>query len=135
MEGWRVALRSVFFFFFFKQKTAYEIGWCDWSSDVCSSDLPAENHAGPGWGGRNQGLHGNRPRGRPRRRVRQRQVARHSREGDTRLATKAGLMPSMRPQIKQVSVLGHGGFRKLSYAEWGSPKAARTVVCVHGVSR
>src|SRR5881394_4380287 len=29
----------VFVFFFFKQKTAYEIGWCDWSSDVCSSDL------------------------------------------------------------------------------------------------
>src|SRR3712207_991243 len=27
-------------FFFFKQKTAYEI-WRDWSSDVCSSDLPA----------------------------------------------------------------------------------------------
>src|SRR2546427_4332389 len=26
------------FFFFFKQKTAYEID-CDWSSDVCSSDL------------------------------------------------------------------------------------------------
>src|SRR2546430_15418916 len=25
-------------FFFFKQKTAYEID-CDWSSDVCSSDL------------------------------------------------------------------------------------------------
>src|SRR5213596_4173337 len=30
-------------FFFFKQKTAYEIRPCDWSSDVCSSDLP-----GPG---------------------------------------------------------------------------------------
>ncbi len=31
-------------FFFFKQKTAYEIYQCDWSSDVCSSDLaqPAE---------------------------------------------------------------------------------------------
>ena len=28
-----------FFFFFFKQKTAYEIGTGDWSSDVCSSDL------------------------------------------------------------------------------------------------
>src|SRR6266478_2780424 len=28
----------LFFFFFFKQKTAYEID-CDWSSDVCSSDL------------------------------------------------------------------------------------------------
>src|SRR5213596_372191 len=28
-------------FFFFKQKTAYEIRPCDWSSDVCSSDLEA----------------------------------------------------------------------------------------------
>src|ERR1044071_1686129 len=27
-------------FFFFKQKTAYEISTRDWSSDVCSSDLP-----------------------------------------------------------------------------------------------
>ena len=27
------------FFFFFKQKTAYEIVSRDWSSDVCSSDL------------------------------------------------------------------------------------------------
>ena len=26
-------------FFFFKQKTAYDIVDCDWSSDVCSSDL------------------------------------------------------------------------------------------------
>ena len=30
---------STVFFFFFKQKTAYEIYQCDWSSDVCSSDL------------------------------------------------------------------------------------------------
>src|SRR6056297_4009702 len=29
----------MFFFFFFKQKTAYEILRSDWSSDVCSSDL------------------------------------------------------------------------------------------------
>src|SRR5216110_1583987 len=28
-----------YFFFFFKQKTAYEISSRDWSSDVCSSDL------------------------------------------------------------------------------------------------
>src|SRR5213079_2779765 len=28
-----------FLFFFFKQKTAYEITTGDWSSDVCSSDL------------------------------------------------------------------------------------------------
>ena len=27
------------FFFCFQQKTAYEIKECDWSSDVCSSDL------------------------------------------------------------------------------------------------
>src|SRR3546814_2314153 len=31
---------SIFcFFFFFKQKTAYEMRISDWSSDVCSSDL------------------------------------------------------------------------------------------------
>src|SRR3546814_7215054 len=28
------------FFFFFKQKTSYEMRISDWSSDVCSSDLP-----------------------------------------------------------------------------------------------
>src|SRR3546814_9921032 len=31
----------MYFFFFFKQKTAYEMRISDWSSDVCSSDLPA----------------------------------------------------------------------------------------------
>src|SRR3546814_3894833 len=34
-------------FFFFKQKTAYEMRISDWSSDVCSSDLPHEGHRGP----------------------------------------------------------------------------------------
>src|SRR3546814_3566729 len=29
-------------FFFFKQKTAYEMRISDWSSDVCSSDLVAK---------------------------------------------------------------------------------------------
>src|SRR3546814_9896732 len=29
-------------FFFFKQKTAYEVRISDWSSDVCSSDLAGE---------------------------------------------------------------------------------------------
>src|SRR3546814_6943111 len=32
----------MFFFFFFKQKTAYEMRISDWSSDVCSSDLDGE---------------------------------------------------------------------------------------------
>src|SRR3546814_9834110 len=31
------------FFFFFKQKTAYEMRISDWSSDVCSSDLLDED--------------------------------------------------------------------------------------------
>src|SRR3546814_3509543 len=30
--------------FFFKQKTAYELRISDWSSDVCSSDLPDRGH-------------------------------------------------------------------------------------------
>src|SRR3546814_7582088 len=34
-----IALCVVFLFFFFKQKTAYEMRISDWSSDVCSSDL------------------------------------------------------------------------------------------------
>src|SRR3546814_4912002 len=34
-------------FFFFKQKTAYEMRISDWSSDVCSSDLLAPGVIGP----------------------------------------------------------------------------------------
>src|SRR3546814_3405350 len=34
-----VTLCSIGLFFFFKQKTAYEMRISDWSSDVCSSDL------------------------------------------------------------------------------------------------
>src|SRR3546814_519524 len=49
-------------FFFFKQKTAYDMRISDWSSDVCSSDL---GHAGhPRRAGRQQ----QRPLGRPGRR-------------------------------------------------------------------
>src|SRR3546814_17353328 len=33
---------SLLLFFFFKQKTAYEMRISDWSSDVCSSDLEEE---------------------------------------------------------------------------------------------
>src|SRR6056300_710759 len=36
------------FFFFVKQKTAYEISECDWSSDVCSSDLRSRRGAAEG---------------------------------------------------------------------------------------
>src|SRR3546814_1878551 len=36
-----VTVFCTFCFFFFKQKTAYEMRISDWSSDVCSSDLAA----------------------------------------------------------------------------------------------
>src|SRR3546814_9299676 len=40
---WRLGFTSLVIFlclfFFFKQKTAYEMRISDWSSDVCSSDL------------------------------------------------------------------------------------------------
>src|SRR3546814_7784682 len=39
-------------FFFFKQKTAYEMRISDWSSDVCSSDLRRRQHAGVRHSGR-----------------------------------------------------------------------------------
>src|SRR3546814_1014867 len=36
-----------YLFFFFKQKTAYEMRISDWSSDVCSSDLPSSSPRAP----------------------------------------------------------------------------------------
>src|SRR3546814_3171365 len=39
-------LSCLFVFFFFKQKTAYELRISDWSSDVCSSDLQRGDGAG-----------------------------------------------------------------------------------------
>src|SRR3546814_8645716 len=44
--------------FFVKQKTAYDMRISDWSSDVCSSDLSAENRSGiPLAGGDRRGVH------------------------------------------------------------------------------
>src|SRR3546814_11427353 len=37
-------LVQLYVFFFFKQKTAYEMRISDWSSDVCSSDQGPHNH-------------------------------------------------------------------------------------------
>src|SRR3546814_1447507 len=37
---------NFFIFFFFKQKTAYEMRISDWSSDVCSSDLHIHKGSG-----------------------------------------------------------------------------------------
>src|SRR3546814_9481676 len=38
----RVYVVALCVFFFFKQKTAYEMRISDWSSDVCSSDLHSD---------------------------------------------------------------------------------------------
>src|SRR3546814_5681900 len=35
----------LYVYFFFKQKTAYELRISDWSSDVCSSDLSISDNA------------------------------------------------------------------------------------------
>src|SRR3546814_4407569 len=40
-------IRFCLLFFFFKQKTAYEMRISDWSSDVCSSDLQHERQRLP----------------------------------------------------------------------------------------
>src|SRR3546814_1463333 len=42
-------------FFFFKQKTAYEMRISDWSSDVCSSDLACRGTARQGEANRGKG--------------------------------------------------------------------------------
>src|SRR3546814_15991704 len=51
-------------FFFFKQKTAYEMRISDWSSDVCSSDLLAARGARSH--GAKSGQAGCRPFGQPK---------------------------------------------------------------------
>src|SRR3546814_1808999 len=65
-------------FFFFKQKTAYEMRISDWSSDVCSSDLQPEFLAGEGRGKARRLLqqHAERPR-----RQRRLQLAQHQWRG------------------------------------------------------
>lgn len=40
-----------------------------------------------------------------------------------------------KPRFGRVKVLGPGGFFNLAYTEWGPPRAERTVLCAHGVSR
>src|SRR3546814_9204426 len=68
------------FFFFFKQKTAYEMRISDWSSDVCSSDLLPGLHAAlqlpPLFGGRSGPLWRSQP---PRYRAWQAGMARAAR--------------------------------------------------------
>ena len=77
-------------FFFFKKKTAYEIYQCDWSSDVCSSDLE-----GLGEGRIHQGLQAS-PSISPQW---ARSLVIDPRDDDTRAAKRAG--PSSAPEVPE----------------------------------
>src|SRR3546814_15481694 len=57
MSCWFVSM-LLLWFFFFKQKTAYEMRISDWSSDVCSSDLAQVDPARCVDGRRVRGAHG-----------------------------------------------------------------------------
>src|SRR3546814_19432852 len=57
-------------FFFFKQKKAYEMRISDWSSDVCSSDLRRREYRAVAGGGCARRLSGRARRGGDRRAVR-----------------------------------------------------------------
>ncbi len=41
----------------------------------------------------------------------------------------------MPPRLHAFAALGPHGFTRVAYAEWGPAEAARTVLCVHGLSR
>src|SRR3546814_2089530 len=69
---------SFVLFFFFKQKTAYEMRISDWSSDVCSSDLLSTRSEG---GARPAASGGARRRRRPRAGAECRRIGRHDRGG------------------------------------------------------
>src|SRR5688572_9281930 len=41
----------------------------------------------------------------------------------------------MQMSEKSILSLSAAGFHRIAYTEWGPPDAARTVVCVHGLTR
>src|SRR3546814_9898010 len=94
-------------FFFFKQKTAYEMRISDWSSDVCSSDLLsapecADRRPRAGGGVRARRVRATwpcRPIVQPRRGERQpraRAIDLHGRDGRDRGDPRAGDGPKLR---------------------------------------
>src|SRR5689334_24820744 len=57
-----ISLVFVFLFFFFSSRRRHTRWNCDWSSDVCSSDLRAARALGPGSGGTDAASGGSWPR-------------------------------------------------------------------------
>src|SRR5258708_7125512 len=44
-------------------------------------------------------------------------------------------LPADRPTRRSLSCLGPHGFHRIGYVEWAGPPGARTVLCVHGLTR
>ena len=44
-------------------------------------------------------------------------------------------MSSLTPRLSEFVALGPHGFTRVAYTEWGPSEAARTVICVHGLTR
>src|SRR3546814_12992759 len=112
------------FFFFFKQKTAYEMRISDWSSDVCSSDLFGElgeiDAAGEADGFSGQALHlpaagrGGEPRlhadrGRGRAREEDRRGLRGGRGGRLRLDPTRRLLHRLPDRLQGDAYARHDG--------------------------
>src|SRR5213593_1894947 len=95
-------------FFFFKQKTAYEMVSCDWSPDVCSSDLPQPDREG-----RHEGQTERPQEPRPGRRSALLSVESNPRQQDRppRLEHAGSVVPSpagVREAALSVQAAGHG---------------------------
>src|SRR3546814_6623081 len=106
------------FFFFFKQKTAYEMRISDWSSDVCSSDLcdrdRRQGQPARGCGARRACVAGDR---RPAHRHRHR-AGRRDDGGRTEAARAATIRssPASRPRRSEEHTSELQSLMRISYA-------------------
>src|SRR3546814_7696882 len=108
-------------FVFFKQKTAYEMRISDWSSDVCSSDLPRSARA---------------PAGNPRHRHRKGQPPRLP-QGQRRLRSRDSLPAGRRQGLRDLPARrpGHAERRGEQSAEIGRAHVCTPVTNAHLVCR
>src|SRR3546814_20234750 len=106
-------------FFFFKQKTAYEMRISDWSSDVCSSDLYPVHNRHPGPPSEASASDGNR------RRVGGRAVPGLAGKNVRRLCAGG-------PGIRDWLLARAGGIDSIRRSENGGGAAGAGLVCVHG---
>src|SRR3546814_8818185 len=103
-------------FFFFKQKTAYEMRISDWSSDVCSSDLGTPDVGGLRQQCAQAGSGGDRWRQPRRPRERRRSTARG---GRTRAASRASDTDQWRSP-RSLTHMENGRGWQFNVAEYGT---------------